>query len=195
LKWLFKTFLNNATPSEKDYHDFFKNIEPIPAGCQGLLFLPYLYGERAPVWDEKASGAFFGIKSFHTNAHFLRAAVEGICFALKNILEIIEASAGSITQLNVSGGFVNSPTWMQILADVSGKKICLVQTEDASSIGAALLSMKAIKLIHDYASLNPGIDTVIFPNEQNHVAYEKNYSVYKKLYDPLKKWMHELQEN
>ena len=180
---------------KKNYTDFFKNIETIPAGCQGLLFLPYLYGERAPVWDEKASGVFFGIKSFHTNAHFLRAAVEGICFALKNILEIIEASTQSIEQINVSGGFVNSPTWMQILADVSGKKICLVQTEDASSIGAALLGMKAIKLIHDYASLNPGIDTVIFPNEKNHVAYEKNYSVYKKLYEPLKKLMHELQEN
>lgn len=195
LKWLFKTFLNNATPSEKDYHDFFKNIETIPAGCSGLLFLPYLYGERAPVWDEKASGVFFGIKSFHTHAHFLRAAVEGICFALKNILEIIEASTHSILQLNVSGGFVNSSTWMQILADVSGKKICLVQTEDASSIGAALLGMKAIKLINDYASLNPGIDTVIFPNEKKHIVYERNYSVYKKLYEPLKKSMHELQEN
>jgi gluconokinase len=195
LKWLFKTFLNNATPSEKDYHNFFKNIETIPAGCSGLLFLPYLYGERAPVWDEKASGVFFGIKSFHTHAHFLRAAVEGICFALKNILEMIEASSKPIEQINISGGFVNSPTWMQILADVSGKKICLVQTEDASSIGAALLGMKAIKLINDYASLNPGIDTIIFPNKKNHSAYERNYSVYKKLYDPMKKWMHELQEN
>jgi gluconokinase len=195
LKWLFKTFLNNGSPSEKEYNDFFKNIKTIPAGCQGLLFLPYLYGERAPVWDEKASGVFFGIKSFHTNAHFLRAAVEGICFALKNILEMIEASSKPIEQINISGGFVNSPTWMQILADVSGKKICLVQTEDASSIGAALLGMKAIKLINDYASLNPGIDTIIFPNKKNHSAYERNYSVYKKLYDPMKKWMHELQEN
>ncbi|MEO5649498.1 MAG: gluconokinase [Ginsengibacter sp.] len=193
-KWLFKTFLNNANPSEKDYNDFFKNIETIPAASQGLLFLPYLYGERAPVWDEKASGMFFGIKSFHTNAHFLRAAVEGICFALKNILEIIEASAGSIAQLNVSGGFVNSATWMQILADISGKKICLVQTEDASSIGAALLGMKAIKLIDDYASLKPGMNTIILPNKKNKSVYEKNYGVYKKLYEPLKEFMYQLQK-
>jgi len=76
LKWLFQTFLNIKDPSESDYEAFFKIIETIPAGSQGLLFLPYLYGERAPVWDEKASGVFFGIKSYHTNAHFLRAALE-----------------------------------------------------------------------------------------------------------------------
>ena len=194
LKWLFKTFLNNTNPSKDDYTDFFKNIETIPAGCQGLLFLPYLYGERAPVWDEQASGVFLGIKSFHTNAHFLRAALEGICFALKNILEILEASAVSITQLNVSGGFVHSNTWMQILADVSGKKICLVQTEDASSIGAALLGMKALKIINDYDSFNPGIDITIIPNEKNHIAYEKYYNVFKNLYQPLKESMHQLHE-
>lgn len=194
LKWLFKTFLNNANPSENDYTDLFKNIETIPAGSQGLLFLPYLYGERAPVWDEKASSVFFGIKSFHTNVHFLRAALEGICFALKNILEIIEASTVSIIQLNVSGGFVHSKTWMQILADISGKKICLIQTEDASSIGAALLGMKALKVINDYASLNPGIDITMKPNEQNHTAYQKYYNVFKNLYQPLKESMHQLQQ-
>ncbi len=194
LKWLFKTFLNNTNPSKNDYTDFFKNIETIPAGCQGLLFLPYLYGERAPVWDEQASGVFLGIKSFHTNAHFLRAALEGICFALKNILEILEASTGSIKQLNVSGGFVHSNTWMQILADICGKKICLVQTEDASSIGAALMGMKAIKIINHYDSLNPIIDSIMEPNEKNHIAYEKYYNVFKNLYQPLKESIHRLHE-
>ena len=125
LKWIFETFLNNKNPSEADYEIFFKTIEAIPAGCNGLLFLPYLYGERAPVWDEKSSGVFFGIRSYHTNAHFLRAAVEGICFALKNILEILEASTVPVTQLSVSGGFVHSKTWMQILADVTNKEIIL----------------------------------------------------------------------
>ena len=194
LKWLFRTFLNNTNPSKDDYADFFKNIETIPAGCQGLLFLPYLYGERAPVWNEQASGVFLGIKSFHTNAHFLRAALEGICFALKNILEILEASTVSITQLNVSGGFVHSNTWMQILADICGKKICLVQTEDASSIGAALLGMKAMKVITDYASLNPGIDITMEPNEKNQTVYESYYTVYKNLYQLLKESMHRLQQ-
>jgi gluconokinase len=194
LKWVFHTFLNNKNPSENDYDVFFKIIETIPAGCQGLLFLPYLYGERAPVWDEKASGVFFGIKSHHTNSHFLRAALEGICFTLKNILEIIEASTVYITQLNVSGGFVHSKTWMQMLADVCGKKICLEQTEDASSTGAALFYMKALHVINDYSSLSPAIKVTIEPVENNHTVYEKYYNVFKTLYGPLRYSMHQLHD-
>jgi len=192
MKWLFKTFLNNDSPSQIDYKNVFKSIESISAGCEGLIFLPYLYGERAPIWDEKATGVFFGIKSFHTNAHFVRAAVEGICFSLKSILEIIESSTTSITQLNVSGGFVHSKTWMQILADITGKKLCLVQTEDASSIGAALMGMKALKLIKTYSSLNQQNDITISPVKKNVSAYKHYYAVYKNLYPSLKKYMHEL---
>ena len=178
MKWLFQTFLNIKDPSETDYEAFFKIIETIPAGSQGLLFLPYLYGERAPVWDEKASGVYFGIKSYHTTAHFLRAALEGICFTLKNILEIIEASPLSITQLNVSGGFVHSKTWMQMLADVSGKKICLEQTEDASSLGAALFYMKAVNFISDYSTISPDINVMMEPDKNHHMIYEKYFSVF-----------------
>jgi gluconokinase len=192
MKWLFKTFFKNDAPSENDYKNVFKTIEAIPAGCEGLLFLPYIYGERAPIWDEKASGVFLGIKSFHTNAHFLRAALEGICFSLKNILETIEASTTLINQLNVSGGFVHSKIWMQILADVTGKKLCLVQTEDASSIGAALLGMKALKIISDYHSLNQSVDITIKPGKKNVTTYKKYYTIYKNLYPPLKRYMHEL---
>ena len=194
LKWLFKTFLNNADPSENDYADFFKNIETIPAGCQGLIFLPYLYGERAPVWDEKSSALFFGIQSYHTNAHFFRAAIEGICFALENILEIVEASTSTLNQLNVSGGFVHSKIWMQILADVTGKNICLMQTEDASSIGAALFYMKTIKMIKDYSSLKPANNVIVEPDMNKHKLYEKYYSIFKNLYQPLKESMHQLQQ-
>ncbi len=194
LQWLFKTFLNNKHPAEADYDEVFKLVETIPAGCEGLLFLPYLYGERAPVWDEKASGVFIGIKSYHTNAHFIRAALEGICFALKNILEILEASTVSISQLNVSGGFVHSKTWMQILADVSGKTICLDQTEDASSFGAALFYMKAAHIIDDYSSIKPEENVMMEPLEKNHSVYEKNYAVFKALYEILKNSMHQLHD-
>ncbi len=192
LKWLFKTFLNNPSPSETDYNNFFQIIEAIPAGCDGLLFLPYLYGERAPIWDEKASGIFMGIQSFHTNAHFLRAGLEGICFSLKNILEIIEASTASINQVNVSGGFVHSKIWMQILTDITNKKLCLVQTEDASSVGAAILGMKALKIINNYDSLTKTADIIIKPDDTNTTLYEKYYNVFKNLYQPLKESMHQL---
>jgi gluconokinase len=192
LKWLFKTFWNNDKPNDKDYEDFFKEVESAEAGCKGLLFLPYLHGERAPVWDGEASGVFFGIRSYHSRTHFLRAALEGICFSLKNILEILELSSAEIKQLNVSGGFVRSKIWMQILADISGKKLCLVQTEDASSIGAAIFYMKSAQLIKDYSSLKEEVVVTINPDEKNKILYNKSYKVFKNLYQPLKESMHEL---
>ncbi len=192
LKWMFKTFLNNASPSDDDYKNIFSQIESIPAGSNGLIFLPYLYGERAPIWDEKASGIFFGIQAFHTNAHFFRAALEGICFTLNNILEIIDTSV-AIKQLNVSGGFVHSTIWMQILADISGKDLCLLQTEDASSIGAALLAMKSLKIIDNYSFQHTNANTIA-SNNKNHISYEKYYGVFKKLYKLSAKYMHELHD-
>jgi len=192
LKWMFKTFLNISSPSDDNYKNIFEQIESIPAGSNGLIFLPYLYGERAPIWDEKASGVFFGIRSSHTNAHFFRAAVEGICFTLNTILEIIETSV-DIKQLNVSGGFVHSQIWMQILADISGKDLCLVETEDASSIGAALLAMKSLKIIDNYSSKHTNANTIA-SNSGNHISYKKYYSVFKKLYKLSGKYMHQLHD-
>jgi gluconokinase len=194
LKWMFKTFLNNSSPTDDEYKNIFGQIEKIPAGCQGLIFLPYLYGERAPIWDERASGVFFGIQSFHTNVHFFRAALEGICFALNNILEIIESSTAAINQLNVSGGFVHSRIWMQILADISNKNINLVQKEDASSIGAAMLGMKAMKITSDYISLKENLNIVIKPNDNNLPVYKKQYAIFKNIYQPLRESMHQLHQ-
>ena len=194
LKWMFKTFLLNSNPSEEDYTNIFSAIEKIPAGCNGLIFLPYIYGERAPIWDEKASGIFFGIRSFHQNAHFFRAALEGICFALNNILEIIEGLSATIQKLNASGGFVHSKVWMQILSDVTGKELCIVQTEDASSVGAAILGLKSVGIIEDYAQLKPGIDLSIQPNLENQKTYVRFYLVYKLLYQNLRESMHLLHQ-
>lgn len=194
LEWMMKNFLENINPVEKDYLQFFNKVANTEAACKGLIFLPYLYGERAPVWDEKSSAVFFGIKSFHTQSHFSRAAIEGVCYALKNIIEIIEESAGAITQLNVSGGFIHSGTWIQILADVTGKRICSIQAEDASSYGAAMLCMKAMNIIENYQSLKPTDEIMIEPIEENFAAHKKYYPVFKKLYSELKDSMHTLNE-
>lgn len=192
--WMMKSFLQISNPDKKEYNDFFTQVDEIPSGSKGLLFLPYLYGERAPIWDEKSCGIFFGIKSYHNQSYFLRAALEGLCYVLKNILQIIEQSTEPIKQLNVSGGFIHSETWVQILADVTGKKICLVQTEDASAIGAGLLCMKAINIIGNYSSLQPSNNATIEPIENNHKAHEKYFPVFKDLYLNLKESMHRIND-
>ena len=192
--WLFEAILNNANPTDEDYKNLFKHIDTIPAGSKGLIFLPYLFGERAPVWDEKSSGIFFGIKSLHTNAFFLRATVEGICYSMKQVLEIVESSTEKIVQVNVGGGFIHSKTWLKILADITGKKLCVNETEDSSAIGAALINMKALKMIDNYNSLKPTKNILIEPDLDSQVIYEKYYSVFKNLYCSLKNSMHQVYE-
>jgi gluconokinase len=192
IQWLFKSFLNNEDPNDQDYNNLFKTIESVSTGSAGLIFLPYLNGERAPVWDEKTCGVYIGVKPYHTHEHFLRAGLEGVCYSLNNILQIVESSTGIVKQLNVSGGFVNSNSWMKILSNVTGKKICVSQLEDASATGAAILGMVALRMVDNYGSLKPNRNTVIEPDLNDHETYKKYYDIYRNLYLQLKESMHQL---
>ena len=145
----------------------------IAPGSNGLIFLPYLLGERAPLWNSEACGVFFGIDSTHTQTHFTRAVMEGILFALYHICKTMEESGLSINEVHVSGGFVHSEIWLQLLADIFGKKIVLVRAEDASAQGAAFLAMKKLKLIVDYNVLMPAAVTAYLPNDSRHVIYSE----------------------
>ncbi|MBD0378030.1 MAG: gluconokinase [Flavisolibacter sp.] len=191
LQWLLRQFLQKKAEPGK-YQKVFTQIDRIPPGSAGLIFLPYLYGERAPVWDEKSCGVFFGIRQQHTEAHFLRAALEGVCFAIKEVLQKVEQFSGSIHQMQVSGGFVHSATWVKLMADITGKRLCLVQTEDASALGAAFLTMKEMNWITDYTSLKPDSEMFIDPEKELQRVYEKNFGVFQLLYPQLKEVMHQL---
>ncbi|HEY5371211.1 MAG TPA: gluconokinase [Hanamia sp.] len=190
VQWLFEGFLDIEKPTEKDYKNLFNQIDSIPAGSKGLIFLPYLYGERAPVWDGRASGVFFGIKPFHTQAYFLRAALEGICYSMNQVLQIVESSTSKIENLIVGGGFIHSKTWMKILSDITGKKLLVIETQDSSAVGAALLNMKAMKMIKNYSSLKPRISQIVKPDLKSSTVYEKYNSVFKNLFEPMKELMH-----
>jgi gluconokinase len=120
--------------------------------------------------------------------------LEGICFALKEIMEIIEISTSIIKQVNISGGFVHSPVWTQILSDITGKELCLVQAEDASSIGAALLGMKAKPIIKKYDEIKPEIKFTLKPTRQNQEIYSRSYKIYKMLYQITRESMHLLHQ-
>lgn len=192
VQWLIKSFLLQDELIEEDYDALFHRIETVPAGCEGLIFLPYIYGERAPIWDEESCGVFFGIKSHHNRDHFLRAVLEGICFALKDVLGSVEASDQPIIRINASGGFIQSPFWVQLLADITGKQMCIQQTEDASAIGAAWLGLKALNVIAAYESLSLKKGAVIHPQKQNEEVYLKNYRIFKSIYPALISQMHRL---
>jgi gluconokinase len=190
LQWWLKNI--KPEPADGDYEQLFRQIASVPAGSNGLLFLPYLTGERAPIWDSESCGAFFGVKLQHTQAHFSRAVLEGICYALKDVLDAVQQNSVPITQINVSGGIVRSNLWVQTLADITGKKLVIVQSDDASAIGAAFMALKSIGTISEYPTSDfEGLKT-FEPESANVAAYAASFIIYKQLYEDLKETMHKV---
>ncbi len=188
--WLLKKFLNKKEINTEDYISLFNAIEGISPGSDGLLFLPYLYGERAPIWDAKSSGAFLNIRPEHGQAHFLRAALEGICYALNDVIKSLEKSSVNIEQINVSGGFITSTTWLQLLADITGKRLLVLQVEDASAIGAAYLAMQVLFPENSKQQPDYNNSIIIEPNAQNYKQYANTFPLFKKMYLDMKDSMH-----
>jgi gluconokinase len=192
LQWWMKNSAQSVF-DELDYEHALSEIARIPPGCEGLIFLPYLTGERAPIWDSESCGVFFGMRLVHTNAHFLRAVLEGICFAMNDVLYNISKQL-SFTSIHVSGGFVKSPQWLQMLADITGKSLILVQPEDASASGAALMAMKATGLIEKYPELDRASAEIIKPDPENERHYSRYFPFFQQLYKDLKQAMKNFQQ-
>jgi len=120
--------------------------------------------------------------------------VEGISMALYSIAKAMEESGLKIEKIHVSGGFVHSKIWLQILADIFNKKIYLISPEDASALGAAYLGLKSLGFIKDYKELKPTLNTSFTPDAKNHLLYQKTFLIYERLYKKLKDEMLLVQE-
>lgn len=189
LRWYVTNFLKLPLATADDYNRVLTTINAAPAGSDGLIFLPYLFGERAPIWNSDASGVFFGIKSHHKQEHFTRAVVEGISLALYDIAEHLIAGGSRIKQIHVSGGFVRSSAWLQILADIFNINVCLLNTDDASAVGAALLGLKETGLVSDINTLKPKTIKEVHPQNFNREIYMRNFESYRKVYNCTKELM------
>lgn len=168
-----------------------KDADTVPPGCDGLIFLPYLRGERAPIWDADAKGVFFGLRSIHEQRHFMRAILEGISFSLYQVGASLEETLGPIRHIYASGGFTRSSIWLQLIADVFMKKVYVTGTADASAIGAAMMGFYALGIISDLeatAGLVKVIETYE-PNAERHAVYQKNFGLFTELYIRLKDLM------
>jgi len=191
LKWLLENIFEEKALSEAVYDSLFQSVDTVAAGCEGLIFLPYLTGERAPIWDSEACGTFFGLNLRHKKSHMARAVIEGICYALFDVLNALESSSQKVSQINVSGGFIHSKVWMQILADITGKKLVLIMQEDASAVGAAYLAAKTLNLSKDYPAFANLTPEVILPNRENQMIYHKQFLIFKQVYANLSETMHQ----
>lgn len=184
-----------AASQGRDTHDLLEaRAAEVPAGSDGLVFLPYLMGERSPIWDGAASGAFVGLSLFHTRAHAYRAVLEGVAYALRHNIELGDASALA-EDLIVVGGAARSPLWLQIIADVTGRRVLKIEEEVEAAMGAALLAALGAGLVsraqaaQGWATLTPAAS----PQPQRRAVYDACFEVYRGLYPALKASMHGLQ--
>ncbi|QEC45433.1 gluconokinase [Pseudobacter ginsenosidimutans] len=159
----------------------------VPAGAEGLLFLPYVRGERAPVWDAGARGAFVGLDHRHTQAHAIRAVIEGINYAVQDIAKAVKETIGAPKNIFVSGGFLKSPQWVQWLADLLGQRLVITAAADASAMGAAIMGWKAAGLFPDLSAARQFFQPLqtYEPDAQNHQTLQAYYEVYNGLYKQL----------
>lgn len=187
LKWYAQNFLNRPVNSADDLNWFVQQAAQAPAGADGLLFLPYILGERAPVWDADAKGVFVGVHAGHTQAHFMRAIIEGINYALYQVAASVQETIGTIQNIYGSGGFINAPLWVQWLTNLFGQQIKVISSDDASAVGAAMLGLQATNMMPVDGSAPVFLNKQQYiPDMELHKRYQRYYGVYAGLYDKLK---------
>ena len=184
LRWHRDTFTPNM-----DYDTLLAPVADIPAGSDGLLFLPYLTGERTPHPDPLARGAFVGLTVRHTFPYLTRAVLEGVAFGLRDSFELMK-SAGleNVSQVRVTGGGARSLLWRQILADVFHAEIVTVNTEEGAAYGAALLAAAgsgAFRSVESACDATIQITGTTSPGK-NQSVYNKIYPLYRELYPALR---------
>jgi len=185
-----------ARQTDVDSYDLIiKEAEKIPPGSEGLLWLPYLMGERTPHLDAQARGMWFGLTAAHTRAHLIRSILEGVAFSLRDSLEIFQELEIPVKQIRASGGGSRSFLWRQIQADIYGKELVTLRTAEGSAFGAALLAGVGAKI---YASVQESAREAIqirermTPQATNVRRYDKQYQIYRSLYPAVRELAHKL---
>ncbi len=199
-RWLKDTFQNLNTDLGEpngniDYARLTAQAVKVEPGCEGLIFLPYLTGERTPHLDPFATGAFIGLTSRHTAAHLIRAVMEGVVYSLLDGLEIMRGLNVPIEQVRAIGGGGKSELWCQIQADVFGTDVVNLEVEEGPAYGAALLAIAADQDAEGVLKVSENCvrtKTRRSPIDKNISTYQQYYEVYRNLYQALKTDMHRL---
>lgn len=162
--------------------------EKVSPGCDGMVFLPYMSGERSPIWNPYAKGVFYGLDFAKTKGHMVRACMEGVALSLRHNLEIAEEAGAKVEVLRAMGGSANSHLWTQIKADITGKPIVVPASDTATTLGAALLAGVGTGLYKDYdeaVTLTVKETRHHEPDPDNKTVYDQTYQSYLDLYKSL----------
>lgn len=183
-----ETILARSLPDSAE-HLLNRAAETVAPGSDGVMFLPYLSGERTPHRDAKARGVFFGLAPIHAKKHLTRAVMEGVAFGMRDSLELIQDLGITATQIRITGGGAKSPLWRQIIADVFDHPVVTTNIEEGPAIGAALLAGVGVGLFRDVEEAVRDIVEITGTTEPNasHAAiYRDLYPLYQRLYQSLK---------
>ncbi len=184
LQW----FRNQLAPGT-DYDILTAEAATAPPGAQGLFWLPYMMGERTPHLDSTARGGWVGVTAKHTRADMIRALLEGVSYSQKDCLDLIEGMGAPVESVRLSGGGAKSAFWRQVFADVFGKKVVTLASQEGSAYGAALLAMAGAG---PYSSVPEVCRAVIrevdsvMPRPHESQIYRRGHEVYRALYPSLK---------
>lgn len=194
LKWFLDNFGGmeeylSKFANESPYFFINKEASSSPVGSQGLIYLPYLMGERTPHLDPNAKGVFFGLTAKHNRSDFIRSIMEGVTYSLKDCLELIKRLGIRIDEVRVSGGGGKSSLWRQIQADIYDCDVTTLKSDEGPSSGSAILASVGVGIYGNIIEACDDLikkDTLQKPVKDNIDIYSRYYSIYKELYGALK---------
>jgi xylulokinase len=189
LRWFRDQFGVSANHQLESYESLITEAANAPAGCEGLLFAPYLMGERTPHLDPAARGMLVGLTASHTRAHIVRAILEGVAFSLRDTFTIFREIEVPAETIRLGGGGARSALWRQIQADIYGHCVETVEAEEGAAYGAAILAGVGAKA---WPSVDAACNAVVrvagkvSPNSEDSLVLQKAYAVYRRIYPAMK---------
>ena len=193
LRWFRDQFCigadNQVESPVEPYEKLTAEAAKAPPGCDGLMWAPYLMGERTPYLDPAARAMLAGLTASHTRAHVIRAILEGVAFSLRDTFAIFKEIKVPVKTIRLGGGGARSALWRQIQADVYGRQVETVEAEEGAAYGAAILAGVGAKA---WPSVDAACDAVVrvagsaSPNTKDSQVMEKAYAVYRRLYPAMK---------
>lgn len=184
LKWFKQEFAKTSS-----FDELTELASQVPAGSDGVIFLPYMAGERSPIWDPDAKGVYYGLGFDKTKGHMIRASMEGVAYSLEHNLQTAREVGVEIQELIAMGGAANSLLWTQIKSDVTGKVIKVPTSDTATTLGAAILAGVGVGIYEGFEEAVK--ETIVMtrshtPNMENHKTYQAMMEIYLELYQNLK---------
>ena len=190
LDWFLDRFIKDQGLSLNEKYDWIDKVASTSSpNANSIIFLPFIEGERAPIWNPKAKGIFFGVTKDHHLNDFTHSMLSGVAFNVLSIFELLEGAYGKeIEEFSVSGGSSGMTGWNKIRCDVMGKKIKILENTESSVLGAAMLGALGVHYFHTVADMTTNMIRVkerIEPDKANHVIYRELYQKFQKIYSLL----------